>query len=102
MHSYYANNPSALSDILSLLWRDAPPEDRCGMTRATGEHGAYWEYVPAECDSSALLSTLSFLRKAGISSLPEAQRLFSRFVPTDLAAGERSRLEAALARLFRR
>ena len=24
-HSYYANNPSALTDILSLFWRDAPP-----------------------------------------------------------------------------
>lgn len=102
MHSYYANNPSALSDILSLLWRDAPPEDRCGMEKAEGEHGSYWEYVPAECDSNALLSTLSFLRKAGIVSLPEAQRFLYRFIPADLAAGERSRLETTLMRLFRR
>lgn len=102
MHSYYANNPSALSDMLSLLWRDAPPENRCGMVRAEGDLGEYWEYVPAECDGDALLSTLSFLRKASIFNLADAQRLLSRFIPADVAGEDRSRLEAALKRLFRR
>lgn len=102
MHSYYANNPSALSDILSLFWRDAPPEDRCGMKQSTGEFGAYWQYVPDECDSSALLSTLSFLRKARVVSLPDAQRFLYRFIPASVAPDERVRLETALAKLFGR
>ncbi len=100
-HSYYANNPSALTDILSLFWRDAPPENRCGMEPAKGTHGSYWEYTPAECDSNALLSTLSFLSKASIVSLPEARAFMNRFImPVTVDPAERTRLEGALAKLF--
>jgi len=101
-HSYYANNPSALTDILSLFWRDAPPEARCGMVRTAGENGDYWQYTPEECDSNALLSTLSFLRRASIVTFPEARSFMNRFVmPATADPDERSRLETALARLFR-
>ena len=100
-HSYYANNPSALTDILSLFWRDAPPEKRCGMTPAEGEYGSYWEYAPEGCDSDALLSTLSFLRHGSISSIDDARIFMNRFiVPATIDADERSRLEGALRKLF--
>ena len=102
-HSYYANNPSALTDILSLFWRDAPPEDRCGMVRAEGEYGDYWQYSPDECgDTNALLSTLSVLNRASIVNLPEARAFLNRFImPATADPEDRSRLETALARLFR-
>jgi len=101
MHSYYANNPSALTDILSLFWRDAPPEDRCGMVKTDGEFGAYWSYAPEECDSNALLTTLSYLRKASVRTADEARRFMNRFiVPATAAPDERLRLEKALSRLF--
>ncbi len=100
-HSYYANNPSALSDILSLFWRDAPPKDRCGMESEKGSHGAYWHYAATECDSNALLSTLSMLRKSNVSDLPDALAFLNRIVmPVAADANERSRLESALAKLF--
>lgn len=102
-HSYYANNPSALTDILSLFWRDAPPQDRCGMVRAEGEFGNYWQYSPEECgDTNALLSTLSVLNRASIVDLSEARAFLNRFImPVTADPEDRSRLESALARLFR-
>lgn len=101
-HSYYANNPSALTDILSLFWRDAPPEDRCGMVRAEGEHGEYWQYTPDQCgDTDALLSTLSVLSRASIASLPEARAFLNRFImPATADPEDRSRIQQALERLF--
>jgi len=100
-HSYYANNPSALTDILSLFWRDVPPEHRCGMVAAEGEHGAYWHYDPKTCDTAALLSTLAYLRQASIASFNEASLFLTRFVvPNTADPQERSRLEAALKILF--
>jgi esterase/lipase superfamily enzyme len=101
-HSYYANNPSALTDILSLFWRDAPPEDRCGMVRAEGEYGEYWQYSPEACgDSNALLSTLSVLSRASIVDLSEATAFMNRFImPATADPEDRSRLREALERLF--
>jgi esterase/lipase superfamily enzyme len=101
-HSYYANNPSALTDILSLFWRDAPPEDRCGMVAAAGEFGSYWQYSPDACgDTNALLSTLSVLSRASIVSLPEARAFLNRFImPATADPEDRSRLQTALERLF--
>lgn len=100
-HSYYANNPSALTDILSLFWRDAPPEQRCGMTKSTSDKGSYWAYSPEPCDSAALLSTLSILRRGSVKSANEARTFLNSYIlsPT-IDAGERSRLEQALGRLF--
>lgn len=100
-HSYYANNPSALTDILSLFWRDAPPDQRCGMKQAQGEQGSYWQYLPAECDGDALLSTLSLLRRGSITSASDARLFMNRFImPPTIDRDERGRLEAALKKLF--
>jgi esterase/lipase superfamily enzyme len=100
-HSYYANNPSALTDILSLFWRDASPEQRCGMTKSTSDKGSYWSYSPEPCDSAALLSTLSILRRGSVKTAVEARSFLNSYIlsPT-VDAGERSRLEQALGRLF--
>lgn len=100
-HSYYANNPSALTDILSLFWRDVPPEDRCGMAASVGDNGAYWHYDPRTCDTSALLSTLAYLRQARIASFTEASLFLASFIePNTKDPQERSRLEKALKILF--
>ncbi|MDP3897195.1 MAG: alpha/beta hydrolase [Mesorhizobium sp.] len=100
-HSYYANNPSALTDILSLFWRDAPPEQRCGMTREAGEKGDYWSYSPEPCDGAALLSTLTILRRGSVATVSEARIFMNRFILSSaIDPTERGRLEKALGRLF--
>jgi esterase/lipase superfamily enzyme len=99
-HSYYANNPSALTDILSLFWRDAPPAERCGMVATEGTNGNYWSYDPAQCDGDALLSTLSILREQAAMTKDEAHSVLSRAVPVGIDADEKNRLQAAVDRLF--
>ena len=101
-HSYYANNPSALTDILSLFWRDAPPDKRCGMQKANGENGSYWVYSPAACgDDNVLLSTLSYLRRGSVVSIRDARLFLNRFImPATADPEERSKLEKALGKLF--
>lgn len=101
-HSYYANNPSALTDILSLFWRDAPPDKRCGMQKANGENGSYWVYSPAACgDDNVLLSTLSYLRRGSVVSIKDARLFLNRFImPATADPEERSKLEKALGKLF--
>ena len=100
-HSYYANNPSALTDILSLFWRDAPPDRRCGMAKAQGDQGAYWQYRPAECDGDALLSTISYLRRGSITSAGDARLYMNRFImPATIDRDERARMQSALQKLF--
>ena len=102
-HSYYANNPSALTDILSLFWRDVPPEHRCGMVAENDEHGTHWHYDPKTCDTAALLSTLAYLRQASIATFAEASMFLSSFIePNTTDPQERSRLETALKILFGR
>jgi len=98
-HSYYANNPSALTDILSLFWRDAPPSERCGMVASEGANGNYWSYDPTECDGDALLSALSMLREETATTREEARSALSRTI-APLAEAERTRLSTALDRLF--
>jgi esterase/lipase superfamily enzyme len=100
-HSYFANNPSALTDILSLFWRDAPPDQRCGMTLAEGDNGAYWQYSPSACDTETLLPTLSFLRRGAISTMSDARLFVNRYIiPTTADQEKRSNLDNAIRRLF--
>jgi esterase/lipase superfamily enzyme len=96
-HSYFANNPSALTDILSLFWRDTPPRDRCGMVAPQSERG-WWLYSPERCDSNAMLSALAMLREHGDTTLASA----SRNLPLEGATPEeKQRIEAAVGTLMR-
>lgn len=100
-HSYYANNPSALTDILSLFWRDAAPDQRCGMSRAEGDNGSYWQYAPAACDGATLLPTLSYLRRGSVATIEDARNFANKYIlPTTADPALRQRLDQALRRLF--
>ncbi len=96
-HSYFANNPSALSDILALFWRNMPPEGRCGMVQPEDRAGI-WRYAPDKCDSSALLSVLTMVR----SSHAETEKAAEALVTATSAETpeEMQRLGAAVRSLF--
>lgn len=98
-HSYYANNPSALTDILALFWRDAAPAERCGMVETEGDNGSYWSYDPSQCDGDALLSTLSILREEAATTREQARSVLDTAI-APLAEAERTRLATAVDRLF--
>ena len=71
-HSYFANNPSALSDMLWLFWRDDHPAKRCGMKERPGNMGSHWRYDTTRCDGSVALSAISLLRSHGSVALEHA------------------------------
>ena len=101
-HSYFADEASALTDILSLFWRDAPPARRCGLTRSPSPSditSAEWSLEPDLCDGNAMLEALRLLRGEHIGNLTEALAVIeSRFPDAD--ASRLAALETALRRLF--
>ena len=100
-HSYFANDTSALTDILSLFWRDAPPDRRCGMTASPADAtSAEWSLEPTLCDGNAMLSALRLLRGEDIGNLSDALATIESAFP-DAEPEQRAAIEAALERLFR-
>jgi esterase/lipase superfamily enzyme len=99
-HSYFADDTSALTDILSLFWRDAPPDRRCGMTvSAAGVTSATWSLEPTLCDGGAMLAALRLLRAERIGNLSAAISVIEAEFPT-ATPEQRAAIEAALRRLF--
>ncbi|WP_417308381.1 alpha/beta hydrolase [Devosia sp.] len=100
-HSYFANDTSALTDILSLFWRDAPPDRRCGMTASPVDTtSAEWSLEPTLCDGNAMLSALRLLRGQKIGNLSDALATIESAFP-EAEPEQRMAIEAALERLFR-
>lgn len=64
-HSYFADDTSALSDILWLFWRDDSPSKRCGMAQTNNNLGVFWRYDVLRCDGDVALSALTLLREHG-------------------------------------
>ncbi len=99
-HSYFADDTSALTDILSLFWRDAPPARRCGMTPSpAGTTSADWSLEPTLCDGGAMLAALRLLRAQRIGNLSDAIAVIETQFP-EATAEHRSAVETALRRLF--
>ncbi len=99
-HSYFADDTSALTDILSLFWRDAPPQRRCGMTlSAAGVTSATWSLEPTLCDGGAMLAALVMLRTEHISNLGDAVSVIEGHFPK-ANSEQRGAIETALRRLF--
>ncbi|WP_428927859.1 alpha/beta hydrolase [Marinibacterium sp. SX1] len=98
-HSYFADESSALADIVALFWRDAAPDRRCGLEPApgTGAAGGAWLYREGSCETEGMIDALSHLRRAGIVDPGRIQGILAAVV-TD--QGLRARLEPALLRLF--
>lgn len=68
-HGYFADDRSALADLVAVIWRNASPERRCGLVpHATARA---WLYQPADCPDADLLPVLSTLQADGVEA-PEA------------------------------
>jgi esterase/lipase superfamily enzyme len=101
-HSYFADDVSALSDILTLFWRDAPPNRRCGLAPSPdGQTSAEWSLEPPLCDGPAVFAALRLLRGEHIQNLEAAlarvENAFKGADPARVAA-----VEVAIRRLFTR
>lgn len=83
-HSYIANDSSVLLDLVTLFWRNVPPDLRCGLipSRQTGEI-TVWKYQKGLCRDDVLIGLLSTLKHSGATSADQVARsLTSVFEPT--------------------
>lgn len=61
-HTYFANDSSALSDIVSLLWQNPNPENRCGLQESQGTNkGTVWKYQKGVCLDGKFVALMSHL-----------------------------------------
>ncbi len=80
-HGYFADDSSALVDLVSLFWRNLDPAGRCGLERVdTGSMGGFWRYKPELCDDQVMLPLLSAIRARNLSGLRDVQRLIRDLV----------------------
>ncbi len=84
--------PGMLSDLAMLLWRDIPPDRRCGLTPEPAGTGdvPVWKYGEGICDDPALIGLLADLRRADVRSGEAALALLDATV-SDRALRERLR-----------
>ena len=81
-HSYFADDSSALADMVALFWRNAPPNRRCGLQRQ-GKNGPVpvWRYVAGACADQTLVEVMTHLRQAQVTDAKTAQAIVARTVP---------------------
>ncbi len=73
-HSYFANDASALSDLLSLFTVAQGPESRCGLVLRVANQGEHWQFDPARCNGSVWLSAMSLWHARGLQALDYAKQ----------------------------
>lgn len=96
-HSYFANDSSALVDIVSLLWRNPAPENRCGIDKAPISNGLVaWQYTKGACSDRKLVGLISHLWTANEISPEKIRRVVQSLIDDP---EEADRLEAALISL---
>ncbi len=81
-HSYFADDSSAITDMMSLIWRNADPEKRCGLVRQTrSQNGtAAWKYTHSDCAGRDFLAILANLRQLQNPTLADVRAFLSNHV----------------------
>ncbi len=87
-HSYFADDQSALADIVALFWRNAAPNQRCGLQpRDTSQSKVpVWEYVPGSCQDRTLVEVMTHLRQARVTDAETAQDIVTSTVSDPIVA----------------
>lgn len=87
-HSYFADDSSALADMMTLFWQNADPIERCGMQedRDTEDGLPIWRYQSGVCADRNLIDVLAHLRRAQVTSPLEVhQVILDTVLDVDLA-----------------
>lgn len=81
-HSYFADDRSALADIVALFWRNAAPNQRCGLAPVTGESPMVpiWLYQVGQCEDRKLVEVLSHMEQAKVNDMDAANRVLEETV----------------------
>jgi esterase/lipase superfamily enzyme len=104
-HSYFANNASALTDILWLFWKDSAPGGRCGMKQQAAARGQYWVFDAGRCNGQVAMSALTLARTEGDAAFTTVDRALAELSGRpDRASAlqEWQAIKAMLTRIVRR
>ncbi|TYC68545.1 alpha/beta hydrolase [Stappia sp. BW2] len=96
-HTYFANDSSALADIMSLIWLNPSPSKRCGLSvDASNDVKGAWIYDKYKCPEKGLIGLISHLWTEATVTRATIKAALDELV-TDKA--EAATLEQALNRL---
>ncbi|MEO0370245.1 MAG: alpha/beta fold hydrolase [Pseudomonadota bacterium] len=98
-HSYFADESSALADMMSLFWKDASPRRRCGLqeSRLDGAVKEYWSYRRDLCASKTLIDAMALMARNNVQSADDAKRILRGAVED---SATRAELEPILLRML--
>ena len=101
-HGYFSDEASALVDLATLFWRNAPPSDRCGVRERewTVDGQAVtggWRYDPERCDGRTMLPLIARLRRRTRSAAEDVTALVRSIVGDERTA---ARVAPDVARLL--
>lgn len=78
-HSYFADDSSALADMMTLFWTNNAPQFRCGMTPDSGTV-PIWTYRRGVCSDRSLISVLGNLQRENVHTAQQARVVLQRTV----------------------
>ncbi|MEP1352394.1 MAG: alpha/beta hydrolase [Tateyamaria sp.] len=82
-HSYFANDGSALADIMALLWRNPAPGQRCGLSPLSDTAslvGGAWTYNKETCDAPNIIGLLSLIGQENEVSVEKIRAVIAEHV----------------------
>ncbi|MHA6324385.1 alpha/beta hydrolase [Roseivivax sp. CAU 1753] len=79
-HSYFADDSSALTDMMALFWRNTEPLRRCGLVedRTTANAVAVWRYRSGRCGGQELIDLMAELRRVNATVPAEVRAVMKR------------------------
>jgi len=95
-HSYFADDSSALADMMTLFWQNTDPAGRCGLVMQDPDKGdaPVWHYRQGVCADANLIDVLAHMRAEHVETMAQARDVLGRTV-ADAALAEK--LESAVA-----
>ncbi len=81
-HSYFADDSSALADMMSLFWHNTAPYRRCGLQETGVADGAqpYWIYKRGKCQSRTLMDVMALMQRDNAQTPQDVKRILKNSV----------------------
>ena len=79
-HSYFADDSSALADMMALFWRNTDPARRCGLEAGNSAAGdaPYWVYRRGQCESQSMIDVMALMQRNNVQTERDAQIMLIR------------------------
>lgn len=83
-HSYFADDSSALADMMALFWQNTSPKRRCGLVAAEQAEVELltWRYERGHCDNKDLINVLAHMQRENVTTASHARAVLARTAET--------------------